>query len=57
MAVVGGRMLGISVILNRAGHGTVSLLGVSVITITIYFIHPSGILKLSFDCTTKNISQ
>ena len=27
------------------------------ITITIYFINPSGKLKLSFDCTTKNISQ
>ena len=25
--------------------------------ITIYFIHPSGKLKLSFDRTTKNISQ
>ena len=24
-------------------------------TITIYFINPSGKLKLSFDCTTKNI--
>ena len=27
------------------------------ITITIYFINPSGKLKLSFDRTTKNISQ
>ena len=27
------------------------------VTITIYFIHPSGKLKLSFDRTTKNISQ
>ena len=27
------------------------------ITITIYFINLSGKLKLSFDCTTKNISQ
>ena len=26
-------------------------------TITIYFINPSGKLKLSFDRTTKNISQ
>ena len=26
-------------------------------TITIYFIHPSGKLKLSSDRTTKNISQ
>ena len=26
-------------------------------TITIYFIHPSGKLKLSFNHTTKNISQ
>ena len=25
------------------------------ITITVYFIHPSGKLKLSFDHTTKNI--
>ena len=30
---------------------------VSVITVTIYFINPSGKLKLSFDRTTKNISQ
>ena len=29
----------------------------SVITITIYFINPSGKLKLSFDRTTNNISQ
>ena len=28
-----------------------------VTTITIYFIHPSGKLKLSFDRTTKNISH
>ena len=28
-----------------------------VITITTYFINPSGKLKLLFDCTTKNISQ
>ena len=27
------------------------------LTITIYFLHPSGKLKLSFDRTTKNISQ
>ena len=27
------------------------------ITITIYVINPSGKLKLSFDRTTKNISQ
>ena len=27
------------------------------VTITIYFIHPRGKLKLSFDRTTKNISQ
>ena len=27
------------------------------ITITIYFINPNGKLKLSFDRTTKNISQ
>ena len=27
------------------------------VTITIYFINPSGKLKLSFDCTTKNIAQ
>ena len=27
------------------------------ITITIYFINPSGELKLSFDRSTKNISQ
>ena len=27
------------------------------LTITIYFIHPSGKLKMSFDRTTKNISQ
>ena len=27
------------------------------ITITVYFIHPSGKLKLSFDRTTKNRSQ
>ena len=27
------------------------------LTITIYFINPSGKLKLSFDRTTKNISQ
>ena len=26
-------------------------------TITIYFINPSGKLQLSFDRTTKNISQ
>ena len=26
-------------------------------TVTIYFIHPSEKLKLSFDRTTKNISQ
>ena len=26
-------------------------------TITVYFIHPSGKLKLSFDRETKNISQ
>ena len=25
--------------------------------VTIYFIHPNGKLKLSFDRTTKNISQ
>ena len=30
--------------------------GVSV-TLTTYFINPSGKLKLSFDRTTKNISQ
>ena len=30
---------------------------VTIITITIYFIHPSGKLKLSFDRTMKNISQ
>ena len=29
----------------------------TIITITIYFIHPCGKLKLSFDRTTKNISQ
>ena len=28
---------------------------VSLITVTIYFINPSGKLKLSFDRTTKNI--
>ena len=27
------------------------------VTITIYFINPSGKLKLSFDRTTKNISH
>ena len=27
------------------------------VTITIYFINPSGKLKLSFDRTTKNMSQ
>jgi len=27
------------------------------ITITVYFINPSGKLKLLFDCTTKSISQ
>ena len=30
---------------------------VTITTITIYFINPSGKLKLSFDRTTKNISQ
>ena len=37
-----------------------SLTGMSVETITkitIYLIHPSGKLKVSFDRTTKNISQ
>ena len=29
----------------------------NIITITIYFINPSRKLKLSFDHTTKNISQ
>ena len=28
---------------------------ITITTITIYFIHPSGKLKLSFDRTTKNI--
>ena len=31
--------------------------GTITITVTIYFINPSGKLKLSFDRTTKNISQ
>jgi len=31
--------------------------GCKITTITIYFIHPSGELKLSFDRTTKNIPQ
>ena len=31
--------------------------GCLLVTITIYFINPSGKLKLSFDRTTKNISQ
>ena len=30
---------------------------VNEVTVTIYFINPSGKLKLSFDRTTKNISQ
>ena len=30
---------------------------VTVTTMTIYLINPSGKLKLSFDRTTKNISQ
>ena len=30
-------------------------LGVTITTVTIYFINPSGKLKLSFDRTTKNI--
>ena len=31
--------------------------GVKQVTITNYFINPNGKLKLSFDRTTKNISQ
>ena len=30
---------------------------ITITTITIYFINPSGKLKLSFDRTTKNVSQ
>ena len=38
--------------------GSTALLGkVTITTITIYFIHPSAKLKLSFDRTTKNIPQ
>ena len=43
-----------SVKVEVAGLGSISL---TVTTMTIYFIHPSGKLKLSFDLTTKNISQ
>ena len=31
--------------------------GSTTVTITIYFINPSGKLKLSFNRTTKNLSQ
>ena len=36
---------------------SVDLVCTVTITITMYFIHPSGKLKLSFDRTTENISQ
>ena len=45
---------------NNAGgkiNVTEDDLTIATITITTYFIHPSGKLKLSFDRTTKKISQ
>ena len=52
------------VIINQMNIGTVSKATLGkllrdglITTITIYFINPSEKLKLSFDHTTKNISQ
>ena len=42
---------------NKKDERKSAFLGFKVITITIYFIIPGGKLKLSFNRTTKNISQ
>ena len=49
-----------SLLTQKVGVNFVSthvVLAVIITTITIYFTNPSGKLKLSFDRTTKNISQ
>ena len=44
----GGDVGGVAVVVSE---------GSTTVTITIYFINPSGKLKLSFNRTTKNLSQ
>ena len=47
----------LKVVIKRKIFSVETILYSCSLTITIYFINPSGELKLSFDHTTKNISQ
>ena len=56
VAVLSSRSLGAGKLVYRTCERQITK-SCTQITITIYFINPSGKLKLSFDRTTKNISQ